>query len=101
MSYCEYCEERIKAVEEKVWKERIKLVNSRLRPCPCCGGKAEVKELFKTDGHCGYNVVYVECSRCGLRTRELDVDGYYGGERHTPEEAAELWNRVFTDEVSG
>ncbi len=87
-----YCEEQLKAAEEKAWKERIKRVNSRLKSCPCCGGKAEVKEGFNTDGRCGYDTVYIECSRCGLKTIELITDGYYD-EWHTPEEAAELWNR--------
>lgn len=88
-----YCEEQLKYVEERAWKERIKRVNNRLKSCLCCGGKAEVKEQSRPDGYCSYNVVYIECSRCGLRTKELDTDGYYGGERHTPEEAAELWNK--------
>lgn len=88
-----YCEEQLKYVEERVWKERIRRVSERLKPCPCCGCKAEVKEQSRPDGYCSYNVVYIECSRCGLRTKELDTDGYYGGERYTPEEAAELWNK--------
>lgn len=61
-----YCEEQLKAAEEKAWKERIKRVNSRLKSCPCCSGKAEVKEGFNTDGRCGYVTVYIECSRCGV-----------------------------------
>lgn len=87
-----YCEEQLKAEEEKAWKERINRVNSRLRSFPCCGGKAEVKEQSRPDGYCSYNVLYVECSRCGLKTKELITGGYYD-EWHTPEEAAELWNR--------
>ena len=91
MSYCE--EQRLEAIEKKVWKERINRVNDHLKSCPCCGGKAEVKEQSIPDGYCSYNVVYIECIRCGIRTKELDTDAYYGGERHTPEEAAELWNK--------
>lgn len=87
------CKERIKAIEKRVWKERIRRINGRLKYCPCCGGIAEVKELLKPDGYCSYNVVYIECDRCGLRTKDFDVDGYYGDERHTPEEAAEAWNK--------
>ena len=90
-----YCEEQLKAAEEKAWKERIKRVNSRLRSCPCCGGKAEVKEQFRSDGYCSYDILYVECSRCGLKTKNLITDGYYD-EWHTPEEAAELWNRRYS-----
>lgn len=95
MSYYDYYE-RYKDIEDKVWKERIKRVNKRLTPCSCCGGRAEVKKSTRPDGYCSYSVVYVECNRCGLRTKDLDVDGYYDGERHTPEEAAELWNRRYS-----
>lgn len=87
-----YEEQLIKSVEKKVWKERIKRVNSRLRSCPCCGGKAEVREQSRPDGYCSYNVLFVECGRCGLKTKELIMDDYYG-EHHTPEKSAELWNR--------
>ena len=90
-----YCEEQLKAAEKKAWKERIKRVNSRLNSCPCCGGKAEVKEGYNTDGRCSYDTVYIECGRCGLRTKELITDGYFD-EWHTPEEVAELWNRRYS-----
>lgn len=90
-----YCEEQLKAAEKKAWEERIKRVNERLKSCPCCGGKAEVKEGIDTDGRCGYVTVYIECSRCGLRTEALITDGYFD-EWHTPEEAAELWNRRYS-----
>lgn len=86
-----YCEEQLIAAEEKAWKERINRVNSRLKSCPCCGGKAEVKEQSRPDGYCSYNVLYIKCNRCGLKSKELITDGYYG-ERHTPEEAGDLWN---------
>lgn len=85
-------EEQVKAVEAKVWKERIKRANDRLKSCPCCGGKAEVKERYDTDGRCGYETVYVQCSQCGLRTGELITDGYYAT-WYTPEEVAAVWNR--------
>lgn len=39
--------------------------------------------------------MYIECSRCGLRTEALITDGYFD-EWHTPEEAAELWNRRYS-----
>lgn len=64
----------------------------KLKNCPCCGGKAEIQTSTKPDGHCYYRVIYVKCTECGMKTRELISDGYYD-EWHTPEEAAELWNR--------
>ena len=90
-----YCEEQFKSAEERAWKERIKRVNKRLTPCSCCGGKAEVKEGFDTDGRCGYVTVYIECGRCGLRTKALITDGYFD-EWHTPEEVAEVWNHRYS-----
>lgn len=90
-----YYEEQLKSAEERAWKERIKRVNNRLKSCLCCGGKAEVKERSRPDGYCSYNVVYIECSRCRLRTKELITNGYYG-EKHGPEEAADLWNRRYS-----
>ena len=51
-------------------------MNENLKPCPFCGGKAE---LFGTgkDG-----IFYVECLEC-------DVDSNFD----TPEEAITAWNR--------
>lgn len=90
MNYQDY-DERYKVVEEEVKFEQIKRINARLKLCPCCNGKAEVKKWFNTDGRCGYETVYIECSRCGLRTKALITDGYFD-EWHNPEEVAELWN---------
>ena len=82
-----------KTINEKIWEEKI----GRLRHCPCCGGKSEIKERFVADGlyGSGYKVVYIVCSRCGLRSKELVIDGTFD-EWHTPEEAAELWNRRYS-----
>lgn len=90
-----YCKEQLEAIKAKVWKERIKRTNDRLKSCPCCGGKAEVKEGYQSDGRCSYKTVYVKCSNCGLKTKELIADGYYD-ELHTPEEAAKLWNNRYS-----
>lgn len=90
-----YYDERYKAIENEAKYKRIKRFNNQLKSCPCCGGTAEVKEGFQTDGHCGYNTVYIECGRCGLKTEQLISDGY-NDEWHTLEEAAELWNRRYS-----
>jgi Lar family restriction alleviation protein len=52
------------------------MTNEELKPCPFCGGKAEMVSDFD-DEH------YVYCTGCkgGWKTME------------TPEEAAEAWNR--------
>lgn len=87
-----YCEEQLKAVKEKVWKERIMRTTDRLKPCPCCGGRAVIEENRKNDGYCSYNTLRVRCCECGLQTNSFISDGYYGS-KHSPEEVAELWNK--------
>ena len=82
-------DEWYKAIEEEVKFEQIKRINARLKLCPCCNGKAEVKEGFDTNRWCWYKTIYIECSRCGLRTKELITDGYFD-EWYNPEEVAEL-----------
>ena len=90
-----YCEEQLKAAESKVWKERIRWVNNSLRSCPCCGGKAEIKKGYRNSDDCVYRTIYVQCTQCGLRTKELITDRYYD-DLHIPEEVAELWNRRYS-----
>lgn len=53
-SFYIYCIDRksrvrctIKLVEEK--KEQRKQLNNRLKPCPFCGGKAQIEERSKPD----------------------------------------------------
>lgn len=37
----------------------------RLRNCPCCGGKAELRVQLELENRIGY---WVECVECGLQT---------------------------------
>lgn len=60
-----------------------------LKPCPFCGGEAEMFAGEYRDGGCVANYAYVRCKRCGTRTYEFrehmtsdEVMGY----------AAEVWN---------
>lgn len=43
-----------------------------LKPCPCCGGEANVR--FYGDPHC--TVVSVVCDECGLGTTTVVLDDY-------------------------
>ena len=52
----------------------------KLKPCPFCGGKAEVEY-----GASGYNVYQIGCQNGECFA--------YAGWGDTPEEAAEAWNR--------
>lgn len=62
-----------------------------LKPCPFCGGEAEIRNDTRQDGNHYYSVIYVECSKCGARTLEKISDGYFD-EYCSNEEIAELWN---------
>lgn len=63
-----------------------------LRPCPCCGGHADIREEKRPDPPFSYAVWLVECRECGLRTKDFPTGGYYGL-HGTPGKAAAEWNR--------
>ena len=58
---------------------------SELKPCPFCGGKAEIEHneiltlMFS----------YVVCRNCGAKTGEYRVNSTYSSD----EKAIEAWNR--------
>lgn len=71
-----------------------------LKPCPCCGGEAEIRDfqVFLDDG------VKVKCTVCGLQTQGTPIDhpvltpdGLDESTRYTREQAIEIeaqnWNR--------
>ena len=41
---------------------------TELKPCPFCGGEAEIEEIYYTFWH--LKTYYVRCTRCGCRTME-------------------------------
>lgn len=43
--------------------------NIKLRDCPCCGHKAEICKF--TDFISGDVTVYIQCTNCILRTKEV------------------------------
>ena len=53
---------------------------SDLKPCPFCGGNANIIAYPEFDPK---RKVYVQCEKCGISTRMKD----------TPKEAFEAWNR--------
>lgn len=55
---------------------------SKLKPCPFCGGKAELLLQWKSDEGTGKNI-WARCEICGV------VTSNYG----TEEEAEDAWNR--------
>lgn len=57
---------------------------NKVKECPCCGGKAKVKDYDPYDGYQGDNTKFqVVCEECGVNT----------GAKRTVEEALETWNR--------
>lgn len=57
-------------------------MSGELKPCPFCGGKAEVDAYGLTG-----RVIVIKCLSCGARTRAFDTDIKRG------ENAIEAWNR--------
>lgn len=76
-----------------------------LKPCPFCGGEAELVTGTRRDGEYIENCAFVRCERCGAKTYEFhecmtaeEVQGY----------ATDVWNeraertcRYVGDEISG
>lgn len=60
----------------------VKTLYRKLKPCPCCGSKAEVHDtLDHWDGV--MHIYQVRCSKCGLMTAKF----------RTSKWAKEAWNR--------
>lgn len=57
-------------------------MNKELKPCPFCGGKAQLDH----DGLADYS--YVRCMECHARTRDITVASYHCSD----DKAIELWN---------
>lgn len=61
-----------------------------LKPCPCCGGKAERIELQDKENFDGH---VIECQKCGLSTR------IYFGEKDGLEESWQCRNGYTPDSI--
>ena len=75
----EYAPELYEALKNVL--EAIPIIAGDLKPCPFCGGRAE---LFGTKNS---GIFYVKCLEC-------DVDGNFD----TPEEARAAWNRRISND---
>lgn len=65
---------------------------SKLKPCPFCGGEAILCKELEPDGYCSYKVAFVECDVCGAKAGKYIIDGYYGT-NETTRDAINAWNR--------
>lgn len=43
----------------------------QLKPCPFCGGKAEIK--YVQSGWSYENTAYVRCTKCGASSQHLNI----------------------------
>ncbi len=64
----------------------------KLKPCPLCGGKAEIMIDVGCDGRCTYDDWLIRCSECDLQLHRA-ADNYYGRDAYTQEEAIADWNK--------
>ncbi len=82
MTTKEEIEEVINSVKEfnQKWEEINR--QTKLRPCPFCGGEAETVQVYA-------NEWYVECSKCPCTM----IGGYY-----TEEDAMTAWNKRTVEE---
>lgn len=59
----------------------------KLKPCPFCGGEAEIKERFRR-GTANRKMFWVECKACWVAQYHGNDGGY-----NTRAKAADAWNR--------
>lgn len=70
-------------LEDYLEEEKMKI---ELKPCPFCGGRAEVKE--ETNFTLWSSSSYVVCEKCGARQRGVEMAHEYSSN----EKVAEAWN---------
>lgn len=70
-----------------------------LKPCPFCGGEAEIKTSVRPDTYDYYTVKYIECKSCGCRTLDYICDGTYD-QHYSDENIAAIWNHRYSPEKS-
>lgn len=56
---------------------------NRLKPCPCCGGEAKMKDLTSRMSWLKMTGYYVICTTCNLQTRA----------QLNEQDAEDVWNR--------
>ena len=72
---------------------------TELKPCPFCGGEAELIKQYHLDGQTHYEVAKVRCSMCKCQTDDYILDGYYGS-TDTAQDAVDDWNKRIDDSSS-
>lgn len=72
---------------------------AELKPCPFCGGRAQISKHTVNDGQCHFQSGVVHCITCGCRTSEYIIDGYLGVE-NTIDDAVKAWNRRVDNDLA-
>lgn len=67
--------------------------DNKLKPCPFCGGKAEIKDTVM--GYVRDSVIWPECQKCGCRLPKIYVKASYCAN----DKAVEAWNRRANNET--
>ena len=66
---------------------------TELKPCPFCGGEAEVGQVAHGSGMDDHFINwFIRCQKCGANI-ERAADDFYGREFFSAGEVMELWNR--------
>ena len=77
--------------------KNIKRGTTKLKPCPFCGGEAELCTSYGNDGQVYYHTAFVKCTRCHAKTKTVITDGYYGT-TSTTRDVTDDWNRRVEDD---
>ena len=64
----------------------------QLKPCPFCGGKAEIK--YVQSGWSYENTAYVRCTKCGASSQHLNITYR---EKELADKVIDLWNCRYGD----
>lgn len=84
---CEECKEAIKFAK-KLINDQEKKNMEELKPCPFCGGKAEIKSGVKIVGDAEKDIWYVVCGN-----PECVIYDGYTRDRYSVKQAIEIWNK--------
>lgn len=64
-------------------------MSEQLKPCPFCGGKAELC----AGAHMGRSAIFIQCQKCGAQTKYYIDFQMMNGLTPTQKKAIEAWNR--------
>ena len=64
---------------------------SKINNCPVCGCKAVLKIEERRDSQVKYHVGFIQCTNCGIRSDDFELDHYYY-RCHKSGEIIDKWN---------